>query len=61
MNDNSVISRLEGWITAWGDDDLFMMLAEINFYLNLPGSSPVRGAVIHYSAMTAQFERGCSR
>jgi hypothetical protein len=42
MNDNSVISRLEGWITAWGDDDLIMMLAESNFYLNLPGSSPVR-------------------
>jgi len=38
MNDNSVIVRADGWLTAWIDNDLMMMHAESNFYLNLSGS-----------------------
>jgi hypothetical protein len=38
MNDNSVIVRRDGWLTAWIDNDLMMMHAESDFYLNLSGS-----------------------
>jgi hypothetical protein len=38
MNDDSVIVRRDGWLTAWIDDDLMMMHAESDFYLNLSGS-----------------------
>jgi hypothetical protein len=38
MTDNSLISRREGWIAAWVDNNLIMMHAESSFYLNLAGS-----------------------
>jgi len=38
MTDNSLISRREGWIAAWVDENLIMMHAESKFYLNLTGS-----------------------
>lgn len=38
MTDNSLISRHEGWIAAWVDNNLIMMHAESSFYLNLTGS-----------------------
>lgn len=38
MTDNSLISRREGWIVAWVDENLIMMHAESKFYLNLTGS-----------------------
>jgi hypothetical protein len=38
MTDNSLISRCEGWIAAWVDDNLIMMHAESSFYVNLTGS-----------------------
>jgi hypothetical protein len=38
MTDNSLISRREGWIAAWVDENLVMMHAESKFYLNLAGS-----------------------
>ena len=38
MTDNSLVSRHEGWIGAWVDDNLIMMHAESSFYLYLAGS-----------------------
>jgi hypothetical protein len=38
MIDDSVISRAEGWLSAWIGPDLMMMNAESSFYLNLTGS-----------------------
>ncbi len=38
MTDNSLISRREGWIVAWVDENLIMMHAESKYYLNLSGS-----------------------
>lgn len=38
MTDNSLIARREGWIAAWLDENLIMMHAESEFYLNLTGS-----------------------
>jgi hypothetical protein len=38
MTDNSLIAQHEGWIAAWIEDNLIMMHAESNFYLNLTGS-----------------------
>ena len=38
MTDDSLISRREGWIVAWVDENLIMMHAESKFYLNLTGS-----------------------
>ncbi len=38
MTSSSLISRREGWIVAWVDENLIMMHAESKFYLNLSGS-----------------------
>lgn len=38
MIDNSLISRRDGWIAAWVDENLIMMHAKSKFYLNLTGS-----------------------
>lgn len=38
MTNSSFISRREGWIVAWVDENLIMMHAESKFYLNLSGS-----------------------
>src|SRR6185437_14097666 len=38
MTDNTLISRRDGWIAAWVDENLIMMHAESKFYLNLTGS-----------------------
>jgi Coenzyme PQQ synthesis protein D (PqqD) len=38
MTDTSLITRREGWIAAWVDENLIMMHAESKFYLNLTGS-----------------------
>lgn len=38
MRENAVISRRDGWFTAWVDKDLIMMNGESSVYLNLNGS-----------------------
>jgi len=38
MTETTVITRREGWIAAWVDENLIMMHAESKFYLNLAGS-----------------------
>ena len=38
MKEDSVVVRRDGWLTAQIGDDLMMMNAESDFYLNLSGS-----------------------
>jgi hypothetical protein len=38
MNQQDTLSRADGWLTAWVDNDLVMMNAASNFYLGLSGS-----------------------
>jgi hypothetical protein len=38
MNSEETITRADGWMAAWVDDELVMMSADSRFYLSLSGS-----------------------
>lgn len=38
MEEDSIVGRRDGWLTAWIDGNLMMMHAGSDFYLNLSGS-----------------------